>query len=267
MSGSKGSSSQKSQAKTRDQQQWLREALNIYGPQLGQGENIFPGSTVAPFTSGQQAALNQSTDYLDAFAPGGEVPLFGDTQNAISGLLSGSVGAQPITQQQTSDYFQKAIQDPAYYRFQEGVKPLIEEQYAGPGFWGSARADAVTKAGTEMSDWLGQQRAQLEWDTLGANRASQDAIANRMLGAVPQGFAAGQMPMQLAERGLQGTADVFGFQGAGQQQRQSEINAAIQQFASENRITSEEDMAILMGLLGLNFSTSSGSSSNWGFGL
>jgi len=263
MGGGRQSSSSQSQNKTYAQMRWLSQALSQYGPSLGQGENIFPGSTVAPFSEGQQSTLNNIGNLGDVFSGLGTSDLFNTTQGALSGLLTGEMGAQPISQDQASEYFNTAVRDPAYYNFREGIAPLIEEQYAGPGYFGGNRAHAVTKAGTEMANWLGQQRAELGWNVEQNNRQAQEAQANRALGAVQPALAFEQLPGAIAQQGLQGLGGVFEFQQAEQQQRQSELNAEIERFAAENRITNEEDLAILMSLLGMNFGTSSGSSSGW----
>ena len=258
-------SKESSQSYTGGQAATLQQMLDVYGPSIGQGQNIYGGERLAPMGGTQTAALEQGGQYLDMFAPGGQIPLYGETGDALRGTLAGTTGAQQITPQQTSDYFQRAIQAPSDYRWQDTDKPLLEEQYAGPGYWGSARAGAVTKAGQERSNWLGEQRAGLEWDTLGRNQQTQENIANRQLAATPQAMQYGQQPQQQNLQNLAATQSIYGFAGAEQQQKQAEINVAMEQFAEQFREIDPEIFDRLMSLLGLSYS--SGSARSWGEGL
>jgi len=242
------------QRKTPEQTAWLGQALEEYGPTLGQGEDVFAGTRVAPLTPTQ----TQATDvqgFLKQFAPYRDMPMFGETGTALSGVLSGTTGAAPITPEATEQFYKRTIEDPAAARWEESIKPGIREEFAGPGFWGSARPRAVTKAGTDLSNWLGTQRGQLEWDVGQANRQIEEAKAGRSLAAIQPGMQYGQTPTQEAQARLTGRGEVLGLSTVQQQQQQAEINAAIQTFAEENRLTSEEDMQILMALLGLDFTT------------
>lgn len=240
---------------TPKQKKYLHKALDVYGGQLGQGENIYQGLRVAPMSEQQKGLMGTSTGYLNAFAPGGDMPLYGDLQTTLSNTLAGRTGAQPITQQQTSDYFSRVYEKPTAKTWAEDIKPGIEEQYAGPGYWGSARAGAVTKGAQDMADWLGEQRGQVSWDVLQANRQAQESIAQRQLSATEPAMRAAQLPTQEARQRLAGAQGVYGMLGQEQAQRQAEINASVQKFAEENRITSQEDMQILLTLLGMNYSS------------
>lgn len=248
------------------QADWLTKALGTYGPTLGQGENIFQGQRVAPFTGTQEAALGGLGDYLNIFSAQRDMPLFGEAGTSLSGILKGATGAEPLNAQQTSDFFRRVYEDPAKKRWSEDIRPLAREEFAGPGFWGSARAKAVTETGQDLSDWLGTQRGQLEWDVLRRNQELQEEKARRAQTGISQAMAYGQLPTQEAQQRLQGRGGVFDFAGAQQRQQQTEINAAIQKFAEENRITSKEDMDILMALLGLSYKSTTGMDSGAGLG-
>lgn len=252
---------------TPEQKKWLGQALALYGPQLGKGEQVYGGERVAPFTGTQQAALSDMGGYLDTFAPGREIPLYGEGGTALSQILSGQMGAKQITPEATQAYYKSVFEQPALKGWGERIKPEIQEAYAGPGYWGGARAGAVVEGRQDVEDWLGEQRGGLEWDVSQANRAIEEAKAGRALSAIGPSMAYGQLPTQEAQARLAGRAGVFEFAGAGQAQKQAEINANIQKFVEENRITSAEDMQILLALLGMSYSTSTSTGESWGPGL
>jgi len=186
MGGSKSSS--KSYSYTPEQREWVGKALSLYGEQIGKGETSYPGSRVAEFTPTQKAALGGTEGFLDKFSPDAPYPMFKETGAALSGILGGTTGAKKITPQETASFFKRAYEEPAAYQFSEYTRPLIREEYAGPGFWGSARAKAVTKAGEELGQWLGTKRGEIEWQAGEANRAIDEAKAGRALSAVPFGM-------------------------------------------------------------------------------
>lgn len=270
MSGSKssGSSSQQSQSYTPEQKKWLGEALSVYGPQLGGGENVFQGQRIADFSPFQNEALTQAQGLLGSFSPDQGMPLFGETGTALSNILSGNTGAPLLSLDQANQTFNQQYVDPAYRNFSMNTSPLIQEQFAGPGFWSTARAGAVGREASNLGSQLEAQRAGYLWDTENTNRQLQESAAQRQLAGVPLAQQYGMMPTQQGLAQAQGTAGLFSLGQQEQQQQQNTINSQIQKFAEENRITSEEDMAILLALLGMNYSTSSGSSSQsgWSFG-
>jgi hypothetical protein len=266
LSGSKqkSESQQQSSAKTAGQKRLLQKAIDIQTPRLGAGENIFQGERIASLDPLQTGAAQQAGSFLDSFNASRDIPLFGQSQQAISGILSGETGAQKLSQDEVSDFFQRAVADPAQRSFQQDTRPLIREEFSGPGFFSSARGNAVVQSAQDLQDRLGQGLAQAQFENLRANQGLDEAKAGRSLSAIPAVTSLAQLPTVEAQNRLQGLSNVSGFGQQQQAQRQAEINSAVQKFAEENRLTSQEDMAIIMGLLGLNFSTSSGSASSSG---
>lgn len=264
------------ETKTPEQKEWLARLLELYGPEAGQGADIFSGSRVAPFSTLQQGAITGAGNFADYFSTPQTVgtPLFEETGQAIGGLLSGETGAKPLGAQDVEDYFGRAIYDPTMKQFREDTIPGIAESFAGPGFFGSARSQEQSKAYQDVGEQLGTQRAGLEWDVLGRNQVLEEAKAGRTLGALPGAMAYGQVPhqevmnnLQIAASQLGGLGQIFGFGQAEQSQAQMELQDEIMRFAEENQITDPENLAILLSLLGMNFSQSSSSSSSWGPGL
>lgn len=147
------------------------QLTKTYSPYIGEG-------TLGGLGDLEESALNmlRSAD------------IWGPLSQAGTGLLTGATGAQKITPELASSTFGKAVEDPTMKSWGETWKPAIKEEYAGPGYWGSARADAVTKGGKDVADWLGGQRADWMWNADAANRAIDEAKAGRSLsalGAVP----------------------------------------------------------------------------------
>ncbi len=261
-------SSGKSSGTTQVQRQSTDAALKAYMPTIGQGQQSYQGDWVAPFSDLQNQAFGQGSGYLDQFSPYRNMPAqFGQTGDALSGILSGQTGAQYITPEQTNAYYKSNIYDPAKYEFAKNTAPAIAEQFAGPGYWSSARANAGSLANQELGNWLGTQKGQLDWQTQQQNQAIDEAKANRALSAVPLGMGYSQIPTQEALARLQGTQGVFGGLGAPQQQQaQNQISANMQKFLEQNRITNPEDIQIILSLLGISNSTMSQSSSQFNVG-
>ena len=47
----------------------------------------------------------------------------------------------------------------AFPQWQQNIKPTIAEQYSGPGYWGSARADAISKSLNDLGGQIGVAEA------------------------------------------------------------------------------------------------------------
>lgn len=146
-----------SESKTAGQKKVLDKAATLYGGELGQGANIFPGQRVAP--------LSASTQSVFDFAEGG-------------GFITGP--------EATESYFQGAVRAPAMKSLREDVIPGVREAYSGPGYWSSARAEAESRATEDTVADLNQQRAVLDWQTQQANK--QGALAQLGVGGVEQGY-------------------------------------------------------------------------------
>lgn len=187
------------------QEDVLKQFLKSQRGRIGQGQESFAGLRVAPFQALQEQAFKLAPE---AFFR---------------------------TPEQEADIFKEGIETPALRRFREETTPLIDESFAGPGFFGSARAQERVRAGESLAANLETERSNLRRETETLNR--------------------------------QGIASLFGFGTAQQQQEQRLIQADIERFAEENRLTDPEDVAILTALLGLNFSTASGKTSSSGFNI
>ena len=252
---------------TPEQKEGLTQALQTYLPTLGQGQPSYGGERVAPWSDFMGNTMSQVKGFLDSFKPGGGMPLFGDMGTALKGILNQTIGAPLQSLEQAAKTFGETRIDPARKQFGEYTAPLIREEFAGPGYWGSARAGAVTKGATDLEDALRAEQSQFLWDTEMTNRALQEARAQRSLAGVPLAMQYGQLPTLEAQNRLAGMRDIFGFGQMEQAQRQAEINADIQRFLEQNRITDPENIQIILSLLGMPYTTSTGTASQSGAGL
>jgi len=274
LGASKGSSKSQTEAKTPEQKAELANMLALYGPQAGINENVWQGQRVTPFSNLQSTAVSGAGNFADIFSQPTQVgtPLFQETGTALKGTLAGTTGAQKMGTQDVQDYFKATMYDPTMTSLREDVLPGIDESFAGPGFFASGRSHARQEATTDTRDLLAQQSAQLQWDVFGQNQAIDEAKAGRTLAAVPQAMQFGQVPAQEVQNNLQiaaqqigGLNELFGIGSAQQTQQQAELEAEIMRFAEENAITDPENLAVLMGLLGLNFSSGSSKGSSSSF--
>lgn len=268
MSTDPGGSKQTQTSYLPAQKDWMEQALDIYGPTLGQGTKIPSGEIgerLAPMTPTQ----TQATDvqgFLEKFAPYRDMPMFGETGTALSGILSGETGAAPITPEATEKYITGAIADPRRRAFEKYEAPGIREEFAGPGYWGSARATAVGERSQEMEDWIGEMGAQTRWDVEQANRQIEEAKAGRSLAAIQPSMQYAQTPTREAQARLVGRAGVAELSSTQQQQQQAEFNMARQILSEEFAITDPEDLQIIMNLLEMGYSTATGKAEGPGLG-
>jgi hypothetical protein len=188
------------------QKQYLDSALNIYGGQLGKNPNVYGGERVAGPTPAETGAFD--------FA---------------------NKGGFTTTPNQTADYFNSTIKNPAIQNFSKSTLPAVKEANAGPGYWGSARANQESLAGQNLNDQLNQSWGKLNWDTLQSNRT----------GALQQ----------------------LGVGKEQQAQNQAQIDAQIQKFTEEHQITDPTNLKILMTLLNRNMSASTSAAHAQSFGL
>lgn len=153
--GPENNSSSTTNTKTKLQNEYIDKAINLYGPELGQNNNVYDGQRVADFTDMQ----NKVFDFADN-------------------------GGFIRTPEQTDSYFASAIKNPSLKNYNEITNPAVKEAFSGPGYWGSGRAGAEAKAGQDLADNLNTQYAQLRWDVDEVNK--QGAQQQMSLGSMQQ---------------------------------------------------------------------------------
>ncbi len=272
--GSKSTST--TETKTPEQRKGIKQALDLYLQELGQGADTFPGPRVTPFSTLQQGAIAGAGNFADYFSDPqtAGTPLFSETGTAIKDTLAGRTGATKMGAPEIESYFTDTLYEPAMRNLREDVLPGVDESFSGPGFWGSARSHARQDAATDTRDLLAGQWADLNWNVQQQNQAIDEAKAGRTLTALPSAMAYGQVPaqeiknnLQIAAQQLGGLGEIFGFGQTEQTQAQAELQDEIIRFAEENQITDPENLSIILSLLGMNFSQSSSSGSSQGPGM
>jgi hypothetical protein len=270
----------------------------------------YQGERVAPFSALQNQAVSGAGNYSDYFATPETTttPMMAETGTALQGLLAGKggatnfagatdfTGAKQFTPEDTANYFKGAIYDPTMKSLAQDVNPATQEAFAGPGFYGAARSQALQKNATDTAANLNTARAGLEWDVTKQNQAlaeaeaarrftaqeaeagrrvsSQDAAAGRTQTAVNQGMAYSQLPAQqikdniaIAASKVEGLGKIFGIGQAEQTQEQAQLQSDIQKFAEDNQIFDPELLNIMFTLLNMQYSKSSSSSSGFNVGV
>lgn len=244
------------------QEKGLTQTLRAFLDQgrIGAGQEQFPGERVAGFVPGQVQAIEGVPQFLDTFAAQRELPFFGETGGALRGVLSGELGGDILSPERAEEIFQATRVAPRTRQFERFDKPIIEEQFAGPGFQSTARAQAVTRGAEELGRDIASEREQFMFGVEQANRGLQEARAGRSLAAIPLGAELATLPEQVAATRLAGRGGVFDFLTAQQQQRQREISAERETFQEAQRFMDPEDFSNLMALLGLTFQQSTSES-------
>jgi len=277
-----GSSKQQSssEAKIQEQKDLLKTLIAKFTPEIDKGPDVFKGDRVAGLTGLQQTGISSAGDIGGAFTDpvsakgfaGG--PLAGETTSAVSDLLGGRLGAQEITPEQFGEFFKGSTADPARKSFREETAPAISEAFAGPGFYGTARSKEITKQKTDLEDRLTASLSAGQFANLQRNQQLAEAKAGRTQAAIPQAIQVGEAEAQtlrdnisIAASQVQGLKELIGIGAVEQTQEQTEIFAEIEKFAQENQLVDPDDLAILMGLLNMNFSSSSSSGRTSGPGL
>lgn len=254
-----GSDSRSQTGPTAAANQTQQALWSTYGPTIGAGQYVYGGDRVAGMSPYQQQAMDLG-GFASQFSPNNTIPMYGQTGTALSGLLSGEMGAEPYTSADVNQFYQEAYEKPAWQDWQSQIQPTVREAFAGPGFWSTGRMNAEVESAQDVQDWLGEMRGGLNWQATQANKSLEEAAANRALSAVGAGMQYGQVPTQQALAQLQGRGEMYNLASMEQMQQQREIDAAIQKFIEENRLTDPENMAILEALMNMQFSYSKGQS-------
>ncbi|MBN2130305.1 MAG: hypothetical protein JW741_12455 [Sedimentisphaerales bacterium] len=260
-------SSEKSQSYLPEQADWMKNLLSLYGGQVGAGQTSYEGDRVAGLTQNQQNLLGSLGNWAQYLQPTTGGAMYGQTGAALSDILAGEMGADPYTEQSINDLFKSAYEAPARKQWSEYTKPEIQESYSGPGYWGTARMNAVSKGAQDLGDTLSSQYGQLRYGAETANKALQEAAAGRALSAIPLAGDYISQPQQQALAGISGVQSLYGLSSAEQQQRQAEIASNMEKWAESQNITDPQVLQIMMELLGMQYTKSSSSGSQWSMGL
>jgi hypothetical protein len=131
---------------------------------FGKDVPAYPRQMYVPRTGEESAYLKRAPQLADEIA-------------AMRARL-GDV-AYEINPETTEQYYQKSVKAPAMQEWEEIVEPGIREQFAGPGYWGSARAQAQQQGSEHLATELGSKRAELYYADEMARRQAETDAANR----------------------------------------------------------------------------------------
>lgn len=163
-----GSSSSKPKALSnwnKYQRQLFKDKLY---PMISEGmngpANAYPGQMYVPQTGQESTYFNR-------------VPELAANLAAMRANLGKP--AYNITPEITQQFYESAVRDPALYEWRNVAEPQIRESFTGPGYWGSARANAQAEGAEKLALTLGAQRANLAYADEQARRAALSEAASR----------------------------------------------------------------------------------------
>jgi hypothetical protein len=139
------------------------------------GVPAYPGQMYVPKTPEEEAYLQAVQTQMGAYT--GALPT---RQAALQQVLSGQVPYQ-VGPEWAEQYYEQAIKAPALQEWREIAEPAIREAFAGPGYWGTARATEQARGAETLATQLGAQRASLMYQEELARRQAQEAAAQRQL--------------------------------------------------------------------------------------
>lgn len=142
---------------------------------------FFGGQQGSPWWKAQQTPTSQETSYLSTlenypttarsninriYDPSGVKSIYGDT-SYINNAYRPEVLNQIYNPQDAMKRVMDRFSTVGKPQWEQDVAPLIRSEYAGPNYWGSARAGAVTKSLNDLySGTLGQMYdVGNQWDT------------------------------------------------------------------------------------------------------
>ena len=117
-----------------------------------------------------------------------------ETQNAASRALSGIPSSQ-VNTGTTENFIQQGIAAPARQGFERGTLQQIKSSYAGPGYWGSARAKAEATGRGDVESQINALGSQYRYQDEQAKRELAESAANRSLNAIPSALAVQNNPL------------------------------------------------------------------------
>lgn len=260
MSNKKTSSESYSQSYLPQQADVMKQMLGAYSPLLGAGQPVYEGQRVAPMNVMQEMAMGNLPAFLNALAPTNQIPLQGPLQEMFKGIISGSALPQPLDETAALTRYQQTRAAPAMEDWSRFVNPAIKEAYAGPGFFHTGRAQAQTQSAQDLMRDIGIGREEYMGDIEQINR--QLALANvaAQTQAAYPAMQAATMGTTDAMQRLAGTTAATQLATMEQQQRQNQLNAEMQKFLEEQRITDPEVTDILLRLVGTPMSSGSSAS-------
>lgn len=124
----------------------------------------YPGQMYVPKTAEETAYLNSVPQLANELA---------------TSRTAYSKPAFDINPETTEQYYQDVIKNPMLKQWEETVEPTIRSAYAGPGYWGGARANAQMEGAEDLATNLASERAKLYYADEQARRQAAEAASQR----------------------------------------------------------------------------------------
>ena len=181
--------------------------MSFLGDFFGGGESTTTPTKVSQWTPQQEALMRSLTGKVrvgvnapvpvyqgDMYTPrtpeeqsyfdfmGGQSYEGSAYQNAMGNILAGKP-AYDVDPAVAEQFYQQSIRAPALKEFRETTMPLLTEQFSGPSFWSSNRADQTRKAVENLGDTLSARHGELMYGEELARRTALDNAMNRVTGA------------------------------------------------------------------------------------
>ena len=166
---------------------------------FGGGKTKVKPVQLPAWNSEQQVIFNRLASLVDTSKPAPEspdmyVPETPEEQNylrhikglAYNQVMQKMLEGQPaydVSPEASKDYYEKVIR-PQYIRnLNEVVLPKVKEAYAGPGYYGSSKARAITRAAENTAQSLDEAYSKLMYNEELAKRRALENAMNRNLQA------------------------------------------------------------------------------------
>jgi hypothetical protein len=116
----------------------------------------------------------------------------GQYQSRSQALLTALSGkpAYEINPEISANYFEQSIRPGMTREFRDVIIPGVKEAYAGPGYWGSARADAQANATEKFAENLMATKSGITYQDELMRRQSLENAANRQAGTALPAYEA-----------------------------------------------------------------------------
>ena len=160
-----------------EQENLWRNSLSPYLKKGMQGPpTSYPRQMFVPRTSEEESYFNSDVGYSPDFAAQLAKDL---TSRKASMADSLNDPAFSINKEATDEFFRSSIKNPMLQEYREIVDPGIREAFAGPGYWGSARAQGQQQGAEHLATTLGSQYGQLQYADEQARRESLESAKAR----------------------------------------------------------------------------------------
>lgn len=137
---------------------------------MGGAPPSYPGKLFVPKTGEEEAYMN----YVGGL----------EQDPTFKKLLSGTV-PYDVSDEYVENYFEESIRPEVMREWEEIALPQLRESYAGPGYWGSARARAETKSAADIAQKLAGTKAGLLWENEQARRQATESAFGRAATLIP----------------------------------------------------------------------------------